>query len=104
MITETHFTPNTNFKLHKFTTHVTNHPDKTAHAGTATVVYSRIRHCLLSPFQEHAIQATNIISQYLTAVDGGFNPYATAPGNVNNKKIIQKKKTMPHVRAPHNYS
>jgi exonuclease III len=60
MITETHFTPNTNFKLYRFTTHVTNHPNNTAHVGTAIFVSSRIHHCLLPPYQEHAIQATNI--------------------------------------------
>lgn len=60
MITETYSSPNTNFKLHSFTTHITNHPDNTAHASTAIVVSSKIRHYLLPSFQEHAIQVTNI--------------------------------------------
>lgn len=60
MIIETHFTPNIIFKLHNFTTKITNHIDNTTHAGTEIIVSSKLATYLLRSFREHAIKATNI--------------------------------------------
>jgi len=60
MITETHFTPNINFKIHDYITHRKDYPDNTVHAGAAILVSSKVHHYLLLLFHEHAIQAANI--------------------------------------------
>jgi exonuclease III len=86
MINKTHFTLNTNFKLHGFTTHVTNHPNNTAYAGIGIVVSSRIRHCLLPPFQEHAIRATNIKINVNSIPITLSSVYCPPPSNHNISK------------------
>ena len=43
-----------------YTTYVTNHPDGTAHGGTAVIVKSNIKHHELQPSDHDFIQATSI--------------------------------------------
>jgi hypothetical protein len=60
LITETHLTNNKIFSVPGYTTYVTNHPDGTAHAGTAILIKSNITHSILPQHQSDCLQSTNI--------------------------------------------
>lgn len=44
LITETHFTQNTNFNIPGYSLYKTDHPDGSAHAGSAILISSDIKH------------------------------------------------------------
>ena len=44
MITETHFTPRTKFHISGYNTYRTDHPDNTAHGGTAILIKTSLSH------------------------------------------------------------
>jgi len=60
LITETHLTPTKHFNIPGYTTHRTDHPDGTAHAGTAILISTTLLHYALPTYQKAYIQATNI--------------------------------------------
>jgi len=60
LISEAHLTPNSSFKLPNYLTYHCDHPDGAAHAGSAILIKSNIKHTILPPYQNNCIQATNI--------------------------------------------
>jgi exonuclease III len=60
LISETHFTTKTHFQIPQYNTYYTNHPDGTAHAGTAIIVKHTLRHHELSQYAADFLQATSI--------------------------------------------
>lgn len=60
LISETHFTQKTHFKIPNYNTYNTNHPDGTAHGGTAILIKSSIKHYELPKYQKDLIQSTAI--------------------------------------------
>lgn len=60
LITETHCKPNIKLYFPGFNIFRTNHPDKTAHAGSAIIISSKIQHQLLPSLQLPTIQSTTI--------------------------------------------
>lgn len=60
LISETHFTARSFIKFPHYNVYSTNHPDGTAHGGTAVIIRNRIKHHELPEYQENHIQATNI--------------------------------------------
>jgi hypothetical protein len=58
-ITETHYKLNTKFFFPGFKIFRTDHPDKTAHAGTAIIISSKIQHQLLPNIQLPTIIINN---------------------------------------------
>lgn len=60
LVSEAHCTDRSNIKLKECCTYLTNHPDGTAHAGTAIVVRSTIKHHPLPEYKTDHIQATAI--------------------------------------------
>lgn len=60
LITETHYTSNTNHFFPGFQVYRADHPDGTAHAGSAILVSNQIQHYPLQSLQLPSIQATNI--------------------------------------------
>lgn len=60
LISETHFTEKSYFKIPNYLTYYTNHPDKTAHAGTAILIKKCIKHYALPKYEKDMIQATII--------------------------------------------
>lgn len=60
LISEAHLTPNTSFKIPGYQTYHCDHLDKTAHAGSAILIKSDIKHFILPSFQSISIQVTNI--------------------------------------------
>lgn len=60
LISETHFTEKSYFKIPNYVTYHTNHPDKTGHAGTAILIKQSIKHYALPKYEEAMLQATSI--------------------------------------------
>ena len=59
LTSETHFTTKSYFKI-PYYMYCTNHPDCTAHEGTAVIVTQTIRHYELSKYEENFLQTTSI--------------------------------------------
>jgi len=57
LVSETHFTSRTVFRLPRCTVYHTTYPDDTAHGGTAVILRSSLRHHELLRLQTDAIQA-----------------------------------------------
>lgn len=60
LISETHFTNRSYFNIPKYKLYFTNHPDGTAHGGTAILIKNQIKHYELLKYEEVHIQATSI--------------------------------------------
>lgn len=60
LISESHFTSQTYFKINRFDTIAANHPDNRAHAGAAILIKSSIKYEVLDPFEEPHLQAAGI--------------------------------------------
>lgn len=60
LVSETHFTEKTYFKIPNYVTYSTNHPDGTAHGGTAVIIKSTIQHYALPKYQKNLLQSTAI--------------------------------------------
>lgn len=61
LISEAHFTERSFLKIPGFTLYVTQHPDGTAHAGTAIIIKNTIKHHELLKYREPQLQATSIV-------------------------------------------
>lgn len=59
-ISETHFTERTVFQLRNYNTYFTEHPDGTAHGGSAILIRKNLKHHAIPNFVTKQIQATNI--------------------------------------------
>lgn len=70
LISETHFTKNSQINVRNYNIYTTNHPDGTAHGGTAILIRSSVEHYELPEFKTDHIQATTINIQDR---DGHFN-------------------------------
>lgn len=60
LISETHFTNKTFFRMPQYTVYTTNHPGDTAHGGTAIIIKSNLKHYELPQHATEYLQATNI--------------------------------------------
>jgi exonuclease III len=60
LISETHFTTKSYFKIPHYNVYFTNHPNGAAHAGTALLVKQTISHYELPTYEEDFLQATSI--------------------------------------------
>ena len=60
LISGTHFTSRTVFKIPHYTVYHTTHPDDTAHGVAAVILRSSIRHHELLPHQSDKIQAATV--------------------------------------------
>jgi hypothetical protein len=60
LISETHFTERTYFKIPNYVTYNTNHPEGTAHGGTAILIKSIIHHYELPKYKKNLLQSTAI--------------------------------------------
>lgn len=58
MISETHFTNRTFFKVQGYNLFATNHPDNRAHGGSAILMKSNIKYECVDGIQTNSIQAT----------------------------------------------
>ena len=61
LISETHFTIKSHFHVPKYNLYHTNHPDGTAHAGSAILVKSNMKHHVNNSISSDKIQATIIV-------------------------------------------
>lgn len=60
LISETHFTTKTVFKIPNYKIYHTPHPDDTAHGGAAVIIRNSITHHELLHYQSEKIQAANV--------------------------------------------
>jgi hypothetical protein len=60
LISETHFTSKSFFRIPHYITYHTNHPARTAHGGTAILIQNPIQHHLLNPYSQDYFQVTSI--------------------------------------------
>ncbi|PNF19341.1 putative RNA-directed DNA polymerase from transposon X-element [Cryptotermes secundus] len=63
LISETHFTNKSYIKIPNFNIYHTNHPDGTAHAGTAVMIRNNIKHYEKEGYKQENIQATSVVVQ-----------------------------------------
>lgn len=61
LISETHFTSKSFFKIPNYTLYHTMHPDGRAHGGSAILIRSNIKHHQAQPYQKDYIQATSVV-------------------------------------------
>jgi hypothetical protein len=64
LINETHFTSKSHFTIPKYQVCYTNHPDGTAHGGTAILVKSTIAYYEQLPHAEAELQATICVNRF----------------------------------------
>lgn len=60
LISETHFTTRSFIKIPRYSIYHTQHPDGTAHGGTAIIIKTTLKHFQLENFAENYLQATSI--------------------------------------------
>jgi hypothetical protein len=60
LISETHFTNKIYFSIPRYKLFYTNHPDGTAHGGTAIFIKETIENYELLKYEDDSIQATSI--------------------------------------------
>jgi len=60
LISETHFTTRSYFKIPNYSVYDTQHPDGTAHGGTAILIKNGIKHYLHGHYNLEHLQATSI--------------------------------------------
>ncbi|CAB0044414.1 unnamed protein product, partial [Trichogramma brassicae] len=61
LVSETHFTSRNHFSMPHYKFYSTNHPDQTAHGGTAIIIKTQINHHAIEHHQKDYLQATNIV-------------------------------------------
>ena len=60
LVSENHFTSKSHFVIPGYSLYNTNHPDGTAHGGSAILINTSIRHVLAEKYEYDEIQATTI--------------------------------------------
>lgn len=73
IISETHFTSRTFFRINSYDIVTANHPDNRAHAGAAILIKSNIKYEILNPIQKPFLQAAGV---KVTSENGTFNIFS----------------------------
>jgi hypothetical protein len=60
LISETHFTDKSFLKIPDYNLYHTNHPDNTAHVGSAVLITNSIDHYQLNGYKKNYLQATSV--------------------------------------------
>lgn len=60
LVSETHFTDRNYFNIQNYNTYHTNHPDGTAHGGTAVIISNKITLFEINKYETNYLQATNV--------------------------------------------
>lgn len=61
LISETHYTTRSYLRIPKYKLYHTNHPDGTAHGGTAVIIRDNIKHHKTNSYIKNHLQATSIV-------------------------------------------
>lgn len=84
LVSETRMTENSNFNIFNYKIYKTNHPDGTAHGGSAVIIRNNINHHEVEKYEYENIQATTV---EITTNRGKINVSAVyCPPKYNNKK------------------
>ena len=82
LVSEAHLTPHSTIRIPGYSIYHCDHPDGTAHTGSAIIIKSSISHAILPHFQSTCFQATNIsisLNHIPTTISSVYCP----PGNAN---------------------
>jgi exonuclease III len=60
LVSETHFTNRSYITTPNYNIYCTNHPDETAHGGTAVTIRQNTKHYVRAEYRHEQIQATSI--------------------------------------------
>jgi exonuclease III len=72
LISETHFTTRSYIKIPNYTIYATQHPDGTAHGGTAIIIQNSIKHHLHGHYTLSRLQVTSV------TIEGWIGPFTIA--------------------------
>lgn len=87
LISETHFTQHSYFKLPHFSLYNTNYPNNAAHGGSAVLIKNSIKHHELPKLQEDYMQATSIIVEDWTGPLALSAVYCPPPPNITSQQF-----------------
>lgn len=89
LVSETHFTDRTYIKIPHYTAYHTEHPDGTAHGGSAILIRSSIKHYEQPEYKTDYLQATTIqVAQKLTTPINVSAIYCP-PRHTHTKQLLQ---------------
>jgi exonuclease III len=60
LASENHFTNRSYITIPNYNIHYSNHPDETAHGGTAVIIKQNVKHYVTAEYRHENIQATSI--------------------------------------------
>ena len=60
LVSETHFTERSHMSIPNYHIYRTDHPDKTAHGGTAVIIRQKLKHHVRAEYRQEYLQATSI--------------------------------------------
>lgn len=60
LVSETHFTNRTYFKIQNYAVYDNKHPDGTAHGGTTIIIRNNIKHYKIQKLNAEFLQATSV--------------------------------------------
>lgn len=87
LISETHFTDLSYFKIPNFSVYSTNHPDNTAHGGAAILIRKNIKHYDIPGYQYDHIQASSVVIEDWTGPLTVSAIYAPPRHNITNQQF-----------------
>ncbi|KAL7299034.1 hypothetical protein TKK_0008129 [Trichogramma kaykai] len=61
LVSETHFTNKSHFSMPNYMFYHTNHPDETAHGGSAIIIKTQIKHHAAEEYRQEYLQATTVV-------------------------------------------
>uniref|UniRef100_A0A6M2DG86 Putative rna-directed dna polymerase from mobile element jockey n=1 Tax=Xenopsylla cheopis TaxID=163159 RepID=A0A6M2DG86_XENCH len=96
LISETHFTDKTYFKIPYYNFYHTYHPDGKSHGGTAILIKNNIIHHELARFSEHHIQATSILIKTFMFDIVVSAVYCPPKHNINRHQFQEYFSTLGH--------
>jgi exonuclease III len=96
LISETHFTAESYLTIPNYRLYHTNHPDGTAHGGTAILIKRTIAHYQLQGYAENHLQATSIKVLTLPYELTISSVYCPPKHNVKQEQFEQYFSTLGH--------
>lgn len=87
LISETHFTDTSFFKVPNFSVYFANHPDNRAHGGSAVIIRSSIKHYELPSYNFDHIQASSVVVEDWTGPLTISAIYCPPRHNINHQQF-----------------
>lgn len=94
LISETHCTSKSYVKIPQYTIYYTNHPDGTAHGGTAIIIKNNIKHFHSGNYTENHLQATTITIQEKVTTLNISSVYCPPKYNIKKDEFLKFFRTL----------